>query len=177
MIRGWSLCYPMQAEPVSAQTPPPGHEPSDPKVKLIVGIALGLLAIGVLIHLSTGWLFYAFQGQQKYGPRQTGVGRATNWEPGLVKRFPEPRLDVRQATQLRALRQRERQELESYAWVNRTGGVVRIPIDRAMDLWLSRGVPVFSGKPSDLGKSSLELMRERARERGTNPPAAGGTKP
>ena len=34
----------------------------------------------------------------------------------------------------------EEQQLQTYGWVNRSGGIVRIPVDRAMDLVLERGL-------------------------------------
>jgi hypothetical protein len=43
---------------------------------------------------------------------------------------------------LEQFRQSERHALESYGWVDQNGGVVRIPIDRAKDLLLERGLPV-----------------------------------
>lgn len=44
----------------------------------------------------------------------------------------EPRLEIDPATDLAAFRARERGELERYGWVDRTRGVVRIPIEQAM---------------------------------------------
>ena len=41
---------------------------------------------------------------------------------------PDPKLD------LKAQRAREDVELNSYGWVDRTSGIVRIPIDRAIEL-------------------------------------------
>ena len=39
----------------------------------------------------------------------------------------------------------QQQEVNSYGWVNKQSGVVRIPVDRAMDLVLQRGLPDASG--------------------------------
>jgi hypothetical protein len=38
---------------------------------------------------------------------------------------------------------RQRQELETYSWEDRNAGIVRIPIDRAIDLLLQKGLPVI----------------------------------
>jgi hypothetical protein len=51
---------------------------------------------------------------------------------------PEPRLQVAPAEDLRALRAREEEVLRTYGWVNREKGVVRIPIERAMELLVER---------------------------------------
>ena len=55
---------------------------------------------------------------------------------------PEPNLDVDPMARLRALRKKEEDALNHYAWVNRSSGTVQIPVDRAMDLLAERGFPV-----------------------------------
>jgi hypothetical protein len=54
---------------------------------------------------------------------------------------PEPRLQTNPRADLKDLRDSEERVLESYSWVDRNGGVVRIPIDEAMKLTLQRGLP------------------------------------
>jgi hypothetical protein len=41
---------------------------------------------------------------------------------------------------LQNYRDGQREQLESYGWVDKEGGVVRIPIERAMDLVIERGL-------------------------------------
>ena len=45
------------------------------------------------------------------------------------------------ARELAEFRLRQAKLLSSYGWVDREAGVVRIPIDRAMDLVAERGLP------------------------------------
>ncbi len=59
---------------------------------------------------------------------------------------PEPRLQVSGAADLAAFRAKEEAELKSYGWIDRKAGTVRIPIDRAMDLLLERGLPTTPQK-------------------------------
>jgi hypothetical protein len=47
---------------------------------------------------------------------------------------PEPRLQVDELADMEALRTREDKLLSAYQWVNKSAGVVRIPIDRAIDV-------------------------------------------
>ena len=42
---------------------------------------------------------------------------------------------------LRSFRDSERTTLSSYGWINRDRGTLRIPIDRAMELTVQRGLP------------------------------------
>src|SRR5215831_1692976 len=63
----------------------------------------------------------------------------------LQRTPPEPRLEPDPLALRRELRAEEDARLTSYGWVDRSSGVVRIPIARAMELLLERGVP--GGKP------------------------------
>jgi hypothetical protein len=51
---------------------------------------------------------------------------------------PEPRLQRAPQADLAQVRRQERERLTTYAWVDRQAGVVRIPIDRAMELYAQR---------------------------------------
>ena len=57
---------------------------------------------------------------------------------------PEPRLQTNPRQDLSDLRAREDQLLNSYGWVDKNTGVVRIPIERAMQLIVERGLPTRS---------------------------------
>jgi hypothetical protein len=56
--------------------------------------------------------------------------------------FPNPRLEVDERGQLNGIILEEENALYSYGWVDEKAGTVRIPIDRAMDLLVQRGLPV-----------------------------------
>jgi hypothetical protein len=63
---------------------------------------------------------------------------------------------------LRELRTREDAELNSYGWIDRTSGVVRIPIDRAIEIIAKNGVPArFGTNLGGAGPSSLQLLQGR----------------
>ena len=61
----------------------------------------------------------------------------------------------------------EEQTLNSYGWVDQQAGVVRIPIDRAMDLLAQRGLPTRPqagvAPPSD-----VNTAKEAARQSDTS---------
>lgn len=66
----------------------------------------------------------------------------------LTQTFPTPRLQTDDGAQdLVNLHEREDLLLDHYSWVNQSQGVVRIPIDRAMELLAQRGLPV-EAKPA-----------------------------
>ncbi len=53
----------------------------------------------------------------------------------------EPRLQPNPVQDLQAWRAAEDHLLHSYGWIDQNAGVVRIPIERAMDLVVARGLP------------------------------------
>jgi hypothetical protein len=56
--------------------------------------------------------------------------------------FPEPRLQVDYFSDLDRIRADWSQHLNTYGWLDKNAGVVHIPIERAMELTLQRGLPV-----------------------------------
>ena len=54
---------------------------------------------------------------------------------------PGPAMLVSEPTNLEAYRAKETAELDTYGWVDQNEGIVRIPIERAKELLLERGLP------------------------------------
>jgi hypothetical protein len=52
----------------------------------------------------------------------------------------KPRLEIDPATDLAAFRAQQQRELGGYGWIDRAHGVVRIPIDRAMQDVAAAGI-------------------------------------
>lgn len=65
-----------------------------------------------------------------------------NYERYLKENFPTPQLEVNERTELNDERLREENTLSTYDYIDKNAGTVRIPIDRAMDLLVQRGLPV-----------------------------------
>jgi hypothetical protein len=85
-----------------------------------------------------------------------------------LKRIPpEPRLEPDPLALRRELRGEEDALLKSYGWVDRTAGSVHIPIDRAMEIVLERGVPggkpMAAGAAAPGGSSPAMPLQERAK--------------
>ena len=53
--------------------------------------------------------------------------------------MPTPPLQSAPSLDLRALRAEKHALLSQYAWIDRAHGVVRIPVERAMELLIARG--------------------------------------
>ena len=72
---------------------------------------------------------------------------AIRWPPKRPQFPPAPRIEIAPAIEYQQLRAQEDQILSTYGWVDRKAGIVRIPIDRAIDLQLQRGFPVRKEAP------------------------------
>jgi len=113
------------------------HETSDAHFKsvLVTGIVLlGLMVFGFVFS----WGVYAFFNKQTASP---GSHAETLTRPDLSKRPAGPVLQADPHAELIALRRGEDSVLSTYGWVNRDSGVVRIPIDQAMEMLVKKGLP------------------------------------
>lgn len=128
-------------------TPPDAlHEHTDiePSVawKFAIWLVAGM-AVSVAIVYGTFWFFEK---------NEQALDRTTQAFPlavGQVRAPPMPHLQTQPFKDIYLLRQHEAQQLESYAWVDKGAGIVRIPIERAMDLVLEHGLPVREGGKAD----------------------------
>jgi hypothetical protein len=127
--------------PASHDGPEVRHEESDVNVIGVLAFAAGLFVAAVLIHFMVWLLFLYFSGRE--------AARVPSEYPlaaGQETRVPpEPRLQTHPREDLQALRAREDAVLHSYGWVDKTAGIVRIPIDEAIKLTAQRGLPVREG--------------------------------
>jgi hypothetical protein len=124
------------------QTPPQNpavhHEESDVDTGAIFKIATGLIILAAVIHVVVWLVFVYFNGRET-----TNLRAQYPLAAGQELRLPPaPRLQVTPRQDLRDLRAREDQTLNSYQWVDRSAGTVRIPIAEAMKLTVERGLPV-----------------------------------
>ena len=106
-----------------------GHEHHDASVRAILWVAAGLVGITALIQVV---LYFHMEGLWRL--RQRALPPASPVAGALPSEPPAPRLETAPALDLRALRAAEDAQLRGYGWVDRGGGVVHIPIERAMDL-------------------------------------------
>lgn len=67
---------------------------------------------------------------------------STDYEKYLQKNFAAPQLETNERTELNKIRTHEDETLATYGWVDENAGTVHIPIERAMDLLVQRGLPV-----------------------------------
>ncbi len=150
------------------ETTEPRYEKRDVRPRTIAALVLGLAALTVGAALLMWGSFVFFQ---KRAERAAAPPSPLREEPVLP---PPPRLQVAPEVDLQAVRQREEERLQSYGWIDREAGVVRIPIERAMELLLKRGVPVRPHAGA-LGSPKASSERDLRREEGTASRSQEGT--
>jgi len=104
--------------------------------------ALSKFAIGLVITaiFSAGLVLGIFQYMLH---REGGVPASRIESPAQDARQlpPEPRLEETPMSDLQEMRAAEDQILHTYGWLDQPNGIVRLPIDRAMELIAQRGLP------------------------------------
>jgi hypothetical protein len=119
---------------------PPGAKYEHTDIDVSVGYKFGLwLVVSMLISIAivTG-AFYYFEGQ---GRAANAAAQKYPLAVGQQKQPPTPNLQNQPFKDIYTLRQGEAERLGSYGWVDKDGGIARIPIDRAMDVMIEKGFP------------------------------------
>ncbi|HJU41951.1 MAG TPA: hypothetical protein VJ691_04020 [Vicinamibacterales bacterium] len=142
------------AEDVEYGPTPPGakyeHTDIDPEVgyKFALWLAVSLvLSVGIVY--GTFWYFER---------QQVAADAAVERFPLAVdgeRPEPTPALQKQPFHDITALRQEEAGRLGTYGWVDKEGGVARIPIDRAMEILLQKGLPV---RPESVSSSTTVVQ-------------------
>ena len=119
----------------------PGYETSDANVRGVL-MFLVYLALGMVIScLFCWWLFRYFSVAERTAVPASPFAETRQLPAG-------PQLQVNPRQDLLRFRAGQQQSLDSYAWEDRSAGTVRVPIDRAMELLLQKGLPVAPEKAS-----------------------------
>lgn len=140
-----------------------GYERRDIGVAGVLYFLAGL-ALGVLLVYLIADGFYSYL-EKRSDVQQTPVSPlvtnapadtrklSSDYKDYLKQNFPSPQLEVDERGQLDKIRIDEAETLSRYDWVDQKAGTVRIPIDRAMDLIVQRGLPVRSQSPAEASAS------------------------
>ena len=127
--------------------PNEGYEHSDASPRSLSKWAVALAIVMVVVFFAMRWLF-GFYGKEQ------SLGRpASPFENARVLP-PRPRLQVEPRADLHAYCVQQLATLNSYGWEDQHNGVVRIPVDRAMDLIMQQGLPARAASDIPQGVSN-----------------------
>ncbi len=113
----------------------PGYETRDANVRGVFGFLVVLSFVLVFTAVLCWGLFNYFSaGQINRVPASPFAG---------TRQLPAgPQLQVNPRQDWLRFRAEQERSLESYSWESRDDGTVRVPIERAMELLLQKGLPV-----------------------------------
>jgi hypothetical protein len=122
--------------------PRPQHEPgefdSEIHIKSIFGVLAGLVLL-VALSFAGMWTFSKVL-------RSRSIARDPSPLPVAEANQPRPRpraaLQADPTADMQRFAKEEEAAVTSYAWVDRSAGVVQIPVDRAIEIVAERGLPV-----------------------------------
>lgn len=119
---------------------PPGAQYEHTDIDVSVGYKFALwLSVAMIISVGIVWAtFFFFEGQEQAA---NVAAQKYPLAAGQEKAPPAPNLQTQPFRDVYSLRAAEAQKLGSYGWVDKEGGIARIPIDRAMEVMLQRGFP------------------------------------
>ena len=126
-----------------------GYEPRDLSARGIFAFLIGLAVMTVIFVFMLRGLYtlmdrYEQEHQTPPSPLVTDVPKDTRHVPADARtKFPEPRLEVDERTQLNDFLTQQEDQLATYGYVDQQSGTVRIPIQQAMKLVAQRGLPVL----------------------------------
>ena len=126
------------SEPVKA---PRAYESSEVSTGRLFAFAAGVVGLVVVGVLASAFVFHFFVEHQSMGPP------ASPFE-GSRAMPPELRLQTTAPQDLKRYRTEQEKTLGEYGWADPQAQVVRIPVERAMDLLLQKGYPVRGSSPA-----------------------------
>jgi hypothetical protein len=158
-------------------------ERQDMTAHAVFAFLLSLILGGVIVYFVI-WGLYHFldarqrsrQGQQSPLVKQVETDTRIV-SPDEINKFPQPRLERNERTEIRDFRLKEEQTLNSYGWIDEKAGVVRIPIERAMQLVAQRGLPTTPKSGTAPASAANVATKSAERSDTSNEPAKTKAQP
>jgi hypothetical protein len=131
----------MDENTTHSENPKHRHETHEAVPRYVLYFASAIAIAVILGFVVSWWTLDYFKNHQHYPPPQSSISRGRVLPPPGI-----PQLQAHPDTDLQGYLKEQRQMLDSYGWVDRKNGVVRIPIQRAMTILLQRGLPARNSK-------------------------------
>jgi hypothetical protein len=149
-----------------------GFEREDLGSRGVFAFMIGLAVVGVVIYFIIIGM-YSFLDKYERSQMATASPLVTSKDPMsrvvtqdyMDRRFKEngvPMLETNERGQFRDFLINQENQLNSYGWVDEKAGVAHIPIERAMELTVQRGLPVYAPGSAALATPSNAPAKKRA---------------
>ena len=140
-----------------------GYETRDANTRGVLGFLVFLFVVLNLVLFGT-WRLFRYYSVAERSPAPASFFAD---EPQVP---PAPELEVNGREDFQKMYAEQQRELETYAWEDRQAGVVRVPIERAMDLLLEKGLPVMPSGTQ--GQSTAGNLAPNRRANGSSASSA-----
>lgn len=118
-----------------------GYETRDVNVRAATGVGIILLVVTAMAALAMVVMFRVLAAREaRKQPALSPLAAAL-----APQQPPEPRLQTSPTKDIHEMRAEEDRTLHSYAWEDPNAGIVRLPIERAMELTAAEGLPARGG--------------------------------
>src|SRR5580658_7036307 len=154
-----------------------GYERQDLSAQSVFAFLISLVVGGVIVYFIVWGLYHVMDARQRRRqPQQSPLVKQVETDtrivsPDEINRFPQPRLERNERIEINDFRLKEEQTLNSYGWVDEKAGVVRIPIERAIELSAHRGLPT-TPKAGQIPPSTVNLGTQAAERSDTSDESA-----
>lgn len=135
--------HPIESDPRRGGT---GFEARDAHVRAVFGFAAGLALLCVLALLASLWIFSRLADQVDRRQRPLHPLATPDAPP------PGPHLQAHPSRDHDVFERQQRELLETYGWVDPAAGVVRVPVDHALELVLEEGLPSVALREREDGR-------------------------
>jgi hypothetical protein len=126
----------VSADPQKNPQAGPGYEVRDANIGALLKFGLGLALVLAVTLVAMRFTFDELDKLTPLGPGPTPFSEEN------TRQIPNgPLLQAKPHMELGEYCADQRAAVDGYAWVNQAGGVVQIPVDRAMELVAQRGLP------------------------------------
>lgn len=166
-----------------AHNPETGFEKEDLSALGVMYFMGGLAVVVVVIYFIVAGMYrYLDHYDRTHQPPANPMAADSNMDPQTMSRdqirdkaeatFPKPVLEYSEQTQYIDDLKKQNDVLASYDFVDQKNGVVRIPIDRAMDILAQRGLPVLPQGAAGTGATNAPIASSSAGRAGASGNAA-----
>lgn len=112
-----------------------GYEKADPKVQPIVIFTVLLAITLVVTFYGMKWTNDAYMHAETSKDAGLHPLAAAQAEP------PAPRLQAQPSAEWKSFKAEQEAAVSHYRWIDRSNGVVQLPVERALELVSERGLP------------------------------------
>lgn len=128
-----------------------GYEKRDARPGGLLMFGLGLAVVIAVTLVVMAWAFDYFS---KVAPLGQPAAPSAIVNPNVRELPPGPMVQAEPHEDLADYCRQQEKEVNTYGWVDRQGGIVRVPVTRAMDLVMAQGLPTRPANEAPTGAAA-----------------------